>query len=190
MPTAQQVYHMLGNDNLWEAAATCHDLLRLNGLAHAICGGVAVCLHGYQRNTVDLDLLIRPDDAKRIREILIEAGMEWDAKQKEFHSPSGIIIQFLIAGERAGKDSEARLPDPSLEAMVTAIDRLPVLALPRLIETKLACGEGDIRRTHKDFADVVELIAIHHLDSSFARFLHKSLRKTFRSLVRNARGSG
>ena len=45
-----------------------------------------------------------------------------------------------------------------------------------------------MRRTHKDFADVVELIAIHNLDPSYARFLHKSVRKEFRLLVRRARG--
>jgi hypothetical protein len=41
---------------------------------------------------------------------------------------------------------------------------------------------------HKDFADVVELIAIHNLDASFARFSHKSVRKEFRVLVRRAQG--
>ena len=51
---------------------------------------------------------------------------------------------------------------------------------------KLASGLGNLRRTHKDFADVVELIAIRKLDSSFARYLHGSLRNTFRELVRNA----
>jgi hypothetical protein len=35
--------------------------------------------------------------------------------------------------------------------------------LARLIETKLACGQGNARRMHKDFADVVELIAKHDL---------------------------
>lgn len=43
--------------------------------------------------------------------------------------------------------------------------------------------------THRDFADVVELIAIHNLDGAFARHLHKSLRKTFRQLARRAQGS-
>jgi len=32
----------------------------------------------------------------------------------------------------------------------------------------------------------VELIAIRKLDSSFSRYLHSSLRETFRQLVRNA----
>jgi hypothetical protein len=71
---------------------------------------------------------------------------------------------------------------------VTIIEGLPVLTLARLIETKLACGEGDLRRTHKDFADVVELIAAHNLSTSFARHLHKSLRPTFRELVARVRG--
>jgi hypothetical protein len=51
---------------------------------------------------------------------------------------------------------------------------------------KIACGMSNLRRTHKDFADVVELIAARNLDGSFARVLHKSLRPTFRELVRHA----
>jgi hypothetical protein len=60
----------------------------------------------------------------------------------------------------------------------------------RLIEMKIACGMSNLRRTHKDFADVVELIAARHLDESFARCLHKSLRASFRELVRNAQAAG
>jgi hypothetical protein len=62
------------------------------------------------------------------------------------------------------------------------------LTLARLIETKIACGQGNARRMHKDFADVVELIAKHNLNSSFARKLHTSLQPTFRQLLANARG--
>jgi hypothetical protein len=56
------------------------------------------------------------------------------------------------------------------------IEGLSVLTLAALIQSKLACGLGNLRRTHKDFADVVELIAIHQLDGSFARHLHESVR--------------
>ncbi len=38
------------------------------------------------------------------------------------------------------------------------IEGLPVLRLSRLIEIKIACGAENVRRMHKDFADVVELI--------------------------------
>ena len=62
------------------------------------------------------------------------------------------------------------------------------MSLAALIQSKLACGLGNLRRTHKDFADMVELIAVHGLDKSFARNLHKSVRPEFRELVRHAKG--
>jgi hypothetical protein len=186
--TAHQTYVMLGNAPLWDTAAQCHQILKGADVAHALVGGVAVCLHGYQRNTTDLDLLVRSNDADNIRRVLLEAGYEWDDQRVEFRSPDGIPVQFVIAGERAGKGSEVRLPDPADADITTQIEGLPVLALPRLIDSKIACGEANLRRTHRDFADVVELIAHHHLSSSYARYLHKSLRPTFKELVRRAQG--
>jgi hypothetical protein len=50
------------------------------------------------------------------------------------------------------------------------------------------CGEGNLRRAHKDFADVVEIILQNRLDGSFAAHLHMSLRETYRRLVRSSRG--
>ena len=96
--------------------------------------------------------------------------------------------QFLTAGDRAGSGSEVSLPDPSDKSVVEEIEGLTVLRLSKLIEAKIACGEGNLRRTHKDFADVVELILQNRLDSSFARHLHRSLRATYRRLARWSRG--
>ena len=59
---------MLGNEDLWQTATECHHLLAEAKIPHAIVGGVAVCLHGYQRNTVDVDLLIRKEDSEAVRE--------------------------------------------------------------------------------------------------------------------------
>ncbi len=179
---------MLGNAPLWKTALDCHELLASAHVPHAVMGGVAVCLHGYQRNTVDLDLLVRKVDAEQIKSCLTQAGYQWDEANHEFMTPQGIPIQFLYAGERAGTGSEAFLPDPSNASALTEREGLPILSLARLIETKLACGEGNLRRTHKDFADVVELIAINQLGRSFARYLHKSLRKTYRELAERAKG--
>ncbi len=179
---------MLGNESLWDAAKTAHRLLDESRVAHAVVGGVAVCLHGYQRNTVDIDMVVRQEDAKTARIALEAAGWIWNEDQKECRSPSGVPVQFLFSGERAGRGSEVKIPDPSEAAAVTEFEGLPTLSLACLIETKIACGEGNLRRTHKDFADVVELIAAHDLSRSFARHLHKSVRKTFRELVLRARG--
>jgi hypothetical protein len=186
--SAARTYAMLGNETLWDAARLSHELLQQAGLAHAIVGGVAVCLHGYQRNTVDVDLLVRKEQAAAARSALQTAGWRWIAERTELQSPAGVVLQFLLSGDKAGPDSEVHLPDPGDERAVTQLEGLPVLSLARLIETKLACGQGNLRRTHKDFADVVELIAVNKLGRDFARHLHKSLRQTFRELVTHARG--
>lgn len=188
MFTAQKVYAMLGNESLWQTAEHCHQILAAAKIPHAIMGGVAVCLHGYQRNTVDVDLLVREEDTQAIRECLEKADFTWHAKYKEFRSASGVAIQCLLAGDRAGKDSEVKLPAPDDDRAVTEIEDLPVLTLAKLIESKIACGLGNPRRTYKDFADVVELVVSNKLNRSFARHLHKSLRTTFREIARRALG--
>jgi hypothetical protein len=187
MISASRTYHMLGNETLWDTARRTHEVQAEAQIPAAIVGGVAVCLHGYRRNTVGLDLLIRSEDSGA-KASLLEAGLEWHATRKEFTSPSGVAVQFLIAGEKPGPGSEARLPDPDGDRVVTIAEGLPVLSLARLIESKISCGAGSVRRTHKDFADVVELFVIRKLNQSFARHLHRSLRTTFRELVRRARG--
>jgi len=82
-----------------------------------------------------------------------------------------------------GKESEVFIPEPVGELNVEEKEGLSVVKLSRLIEMKIASGIGNPRRTHKDFADVVELIAICKLDGSFSRYLHASIRPTFRELV-------
>ena len=188
MATAEETFVMVGKEPLWAAAQRCHEALSAAGISHAIVGGVAVCLHGYQRTTVDVDLLVTPGASERIRGCLEAAGFVWDAEQREFRDRAGVPVQILVAGERAGRGSEVVLPDPGDPGAVETVEGLPVATLARLIEMKVACGEGDVRRTHKDFADVVELIANHKLDGEFAARLHKAVRKTYRRLVRNARG--
>jgi hypothetical protein len=187
MVTAQKTYAMLNNETLWNVAARCSRVLTEGGIAYSVCGGVAVCLHGYRRNTVDLDLVVRREDSARARKLLEDAGLAWDPEAKEFRTETGIAVQFLLSGEDAG-GGEVDVPEPVGEDNVEVIEGLTVLRLSRLIEMKIACGSANIRRTHKDYADVVELIAIRNLDGSFSRYLHKSVRKTFRKLVQHARG--
>jgi len=179
---------MLENETLWQLADRIHRLLADKGVKHAFVDGVAVCLHGYRRNTVDLDLLVQPDDTAKLRTMLEAEGLHSMPAEKEFRSTSGVAVQFVLAGEREGPGQSATFPDPGDAKHITTIEELPVLSLAQLLQAKIACGLGDMRRMHKDFADVVELIAIHKLDGSFVRHLHKSVRKEFRELVRRSRG--
>jgi hypothetical protein len=173
MPTAHEVYRILGNESVWKSAHDCSRALAKANIPHALLGGVAVCLHGYKRNTVAVDILIRRADIGSIRSML---GV--------FSSP----VRTYVASEPAGKGSEVKLPDPTDEKATSVIEGVTVLTLAKLVESKLACGEAEIRRTHKDFADVVELIACNGLAGSFARKLHKSVQPRFKELLRMARG--
>jgi hypothetical protein len=188
--SAGTAYAMLGSQNIWDLARRCHDVLDAASVPHALVGGVAAMLHGYRRNAVGVDVLIRSQDTAAIRESLEQVHFTWDSQQREFRGPEGIPIQFLLSDVPAGDDSSygIRFPDPADTDVVTMIDGLPAVTLPRLIELKLACGLGNLRRTHRDFADVVELIIVNDLHGEFARNLHKSVRPAFRKLVRNARG--
>ncbi|MEI8021911.1 MAG: hypothetical protein WCH39_27115 [Schlesneria sp.] len=186
MIPAQKVYRMLGKESLWYVAERCQALLSAEKIPYSNCGGVAVCLHGYQRNTVDLDLVIRSVDTDGVRKTLGDGGTVWDRAQARFRSPAGIAVQFRIAGNTAGKGSEVFIPDPMGDLNVQQREGIIVVRLSRLIEMKIACRTSNLRRTHKDFADVVELIAARNLDRSIARFLHPSLRATFRELVHAA----
>ena len=112
MPTTQQAYIMLGNENLWQVAMLCHRALAESQIPYSVCGGVAVCLHGYQRNTVHLDLVIRRADSNAVRAALENAGLSWHEHEAEFRSSSGIPVQFLYSGDRAGKDAEFSVPEP------------------------------------------------------------------------------
>jgi hypothetical protein len=145
-------------------------------------------LHGYRRNTVDLDLLVRPADTAAVRSALEADGIAFSAADNEFRTAAGVAVRCVPAGKPDGPGQPEVFPDPADGRYVIRVEGLPVLSLAALIQSKLACGLGNLRRTHKDFADVVELIAIHGLDKSFARFLHKSVRAEFRELVRHAKG--
>jgi hypothetical protein len=134
-----------------------------------------------------LDLIVPANQAETLRTLLIASGLTWDEKNCEFRTGAGIPVQFLVAGERAGRDSEVRLPDPGNPNAIVELEGLSVLSLAALIESKIACGQSNLRRTHKDFADVVELVARHQLGRDFARHLHKSVRATFRQLVMQSR---
>ena len=127
MFTTQKAYTMLRNESLWEVSMQCHELFQQAELPHSICGGVAVCLHGYQRNTTDVDIIVNAQDSDKIKDLLLAAAYEWDAVEREFRSPSGIAVKFLLSGTKAGKGSEVSIPEPIGELNVEEREGLSVV---------------------------------------------------------------
>ena len=150
---------MLGNESLWEVATHCHDMLRDSGIAHTVCGGVAVCLHGYQRNTTDVDVIIQPFDMSQVKSLFMENGYVWDESNKEFRSSSGIGIQFLLAGEKAGKGTEVLIPEPVGGAHMNwqeTADNLRESLLRNLHELQNQSGDELIENRYRRFRSIGE----------------------------------
>jgi hypothetical protein len=74
------------------------------GVAYAVCGGIAVTIHGHVRATKDIDLLIRPEDRDRALETVATLGFDRAALPMTFGAgtPSERHVQRvtkLEAGE-------------------------------------------------------------------------------------------
>jgi hypothetical protein len=55
------------------------DALTAAGIPYAVCGGVAVAIHGYPRFTRDIDLLVRPEDEQQVLNVAAQRGFIFDA---------------------------------------------------------------------------------------------------------------
>ena len=60
------------------------DALSRVRIEYALCGGLAVAVHGFPRSTKDIDLLVRPEDAPRIVSAVASIGFTLDAGELPF----------------------------------------------------------------------------------------------------------
>lgn len=70
--------------DLYEELVAVLDQLDESGIDYAICGGIAVALHGYPRFTKDIDLLIRRRDVDRAADALETRGFVFRAGRVPF----------------------------------------------------------------------------------------------------------
>src|SRR5204862_5204959 len=98
---------------------------------------------------------------------------------------NGVSIDVMIAGEFPGDGlpKPVAFPDPATAAVDG--ERFRILALPTLIELKLASGMTAPHRL-KDLADVLELVRILGLPAEFEDQLDPYVRERFRELWRAA----
>jgi hypothetical protein len=76
--------------------------LEAAAIDYAICGGVALAIHGAPRATRDIDLLARQADLPRLREVVRACGFTIEALPMTFSS-SGISIQRFTKVEPDGR---------------------------------------------------------------------------------------
>ncbi|MEP6654867.1 MAG: nucleotidyl transferase AbiEii/AbiGii toxin family protein [Myxococcales bacterium] len=60
--------------------------LERSSIDYALCGGVALAIHGAPRATQDIDLLLRPEDTDRLRAVARACGYTFESSPMDFAS--------------------------------------------------------------------------------------------------------
>lgn len=155
------------------------------GVDYALVGAMALNAHGYRRETVDLDILVRRDGLERFCEELVGRGYRpaFEGAKKSFRSThTGVSVEFLTTGEYPGdgRPKPVVFPDPADVAV--EMDGIRVVSLPTLVNLKLASGMSLASR-RRDLADVQDLIRTLGLSGNFAQDLDSSVREMFLTLL-------
>ncbi|MCC6361073.1 MAG: hypothetical protein IT450_20215 [Phycisphaerales bacterium] len=161
------------------------------GIDYAVVGGMALNAHGYRRETIDIDVLVRPEALDVFHKKCVGRGYlpAFEAARKSFRSTrTKTPIDFVTTGEFPGdgKPKDVAFPDPATACEV--IDGVKVATLPVLINLKLASGMTNPGRV-RDLADVQELIRVLALPADFAAQLDPFVRPTFGELWQGLQGS-
>ncbi len=175
-----------GNGMLNDALLRLVRDLERHSIDYAIIGAVALNQHGFQRLTVDIDLLLSVEGLERFREKLVGLGYRpaFEGARKNFRTAQeNIPIDIISAGEFPGDGMPKHVvfPDPAETSIV--IDGVKTISLEKLIELKLASGMTAGDRL-KDLADVQELIKLKSLDEGFAGKLNEYVRPKYLELYR------
>jgi hypothetical protein len=152
---------------------------------------MALVAHGYQRTTVDVDLLLTAEGLVAAHRELDGCGYvpPFTGSKHLRDGDNKVRIDFLVSGQFPGdgKPKPVAFPDPANVSIL--IDEIRYLRLPTLVDLKLASGmTGGVTRL-KDFADVVALIQVLDLSESFADQLSPYTRDKFLELWRGVKAS-
>lgn len=148
---------------------------------YAVIGGMALVLHGYERLTVDVDLLMTREGLAKFVELLVGRGYApaFQAAKKHFRDvETGVKVEVITTGEYPGdgKPKPVSFPDPGRVSETT--DGIKVIDLANLIELKLASGLSAEHRV-KDIADVQQLIETLDLPREVGLKLDQSVRAEY-----------
>jgi hypothetical protein len=153
-----------------DLARELSQLMLSAGVPGVVIGGIAVVLHGHVRTTKDIDVFIA-GSTESLAQLLMANGFGFDSARREFLR-EGIPVH-LVTLEQLEQE-----PRKTVE-----IEGITTVSLEDLIAIKLRSGSSNVLRA-QDLADAIGLIRHHRLTGEFARHLDKSLRPTYRRLIK------
>jgi hypothetical protein len=176
--------------NVHQAAVALARRLDEAGIPYAVAGALALAVHGFERFTTDVDLVLTREGLSRLKAEWLGRGYveTFPGSRGLRDTEHNISVDVLIAGDFPGDGlpKPVAFPDPAHTAVEG--ERYKILALPTLVEMKLASGMTAPHRL-KDLADVIELIRAVRLPETLADSLNPYVRAKYLELWRAAQGT-
>jgi hypothetical protein len=173
----------MGEADVQRALARLAEVLDREGIPYAILGAMALNEWGYRRVTVDVDVLLTAEGLRKLRDVVLGRGYveKFPGSRGIRDAVAGVDIDVVLTGEYPGdgRPKPVAFPDP---AEVAVRGRgIALLALPKLIELKLASGLSAPHRL-RDLADVLELVRVLSLPRELGGSLDPSVRAKYEEL--------
>lgn len=144
--------------DLFEEMTRVTDALDAAGIEYAVCGAIALAIHGVPRATRDIDLLVREADLGRFRDVARACGFTIEALPMTFSSSGITMHRFTKLADGESLMLDALLADGVLANVWQERTRLRhergdvcVVSRAGLVTLKLAAGRP------QDLVDVQRL---------------------------------
>jgi hypothetical protein len=160
-------------------------------IPYAVVGGMALVAHGYDRTTVDVDILVDAQGLAATHQALEGLGYvaPFAGSKHLRDTETSVRIEFLVTGQYPGDGAEKPIAFPDPRDVAEVINGVRYVNLPTLVELKLASGLTSPGRV-RDLGDAQELIRVLRLPRDFALKLNPFVREKFDELWRGVQASG
>jgi hypothetical protein len=144
-------------------------------IPHAMMGAFALEAHGGERLRDDVHVLLTPVGLDQFRHMFVERFYnQVPRRSRRFvERQSCTEVEVMLTGHHPGRKGPGPLVYPDPKEVAEKIGQTWVVALPDLIQIRLAAG------SYHDLADAVSLIQAHNLDESYLGHLHPSVRDAY-----------
>jgi hypothetical protein len=113
------------------------------GVPYAVCGALALAIHGVPRATADIDLLVQPADIERFKDVVTRCGFTIESQPFTFPT-SGItmlgftklgapslVVDALVADDSIAEVWNDRTRLPYSRGSVSVVSRAGLVTLKR-----------------------------------------------------------
>jgi len=134
------------------------------GVRYALCGGLAMAVHGHPRATQDIDLLIPEEELEKIQQVAEAAGFWIPSGRMPFKAKTPLAMEIYRVSKAVGSvliPLDMIIVSPALQDVWEGrIDlplgaiQCPVVSREGLITMKRIAGR------HRDLADIESLTGV------------------------------